>query len=169
MTQTEPKRLLTTRAVSSCPVTGWASYPRMIAVCSARGHARTADLLTDISSFQAVRRHDGRCGPIEFSRARHRPEICLSAGSSARSRMPGRRDRTAASAYIRAGSGGFPATEFISVRSMLCRAPMNRSLDWDMRSCCVSRIGRVANLGHSIFHASEGVIHGNCCKEKAGG
>jgi len=142
LTQTEPKWLFKTRAVSSCPVTVWASYPRMIAVRSARGHARTVDLLTDISSFQAARRHDGRCGQIEFSRARLSPGIRLSAGFAARSRMPGRRGHTAMSAQVRAGRGCLPATEFISVRSMLRRAPMNRSLDW---GTCKTRLGSVGS------------------------
>ncbi|MNL02608.1 hypothetical protein D3C87_1231200 [compost metagenome] len=134
MTQTKPMRLLKTRAVSCSPVTGWASYPRMIAVCRARGHARTAGLLTDISSFLVVRRRNGRRGPIEYSRARHAPDTRLQAGFAARG-GPLR-------CRLNAACRGIPATEFISVRPKLCRAPMNRSLDW---SHAVSRFGSVGS------------------------
>lgn len=140
MTQTEPIRLLTTRAVSSSPVTGWASYLPMIAVCSARGQARTAGLLSDISSFLAARRHDGRRGPIEYSRARRARGIRLCTGIAASAGILRRRECTA---MRDTGRGGFPVTEFISVRSMLCRAPMNRSLDWGTRQ---TRLGSVGSL-----------------------
>ncbi|MCM3606721.1 hypothetical protein [Cupriavidus pauculus] len=141
MTQTEPIRLLTTRAVSCSPVSGWANYPLMIAVCSARGHARAAGLLTDISSFLAARRHNGRRGPIEYFRAPPAPEIRLHAGFEAGARISGRGESTALCDVIH---GGFPVTEFISVRSELSRAPMNRSLDWG------SRQTRLGSVGSSI-------------------
>jgi len=112
----------------------------MIAVCSARGHARAAGLLSDISSFLAARRPDGRRGPIEYSRARLAPEVRLDAGLSASARISCRRERTALRDM---GRGGFPATEFISVRPKPCRAPMNRSLDWGMRQ---TRLGSVGSL-----------------------
>ncbi|RZT41097.1 hypothetical protein EV147_0083 [Cupriavidus agavae] len=138
MTQTEPIRFSTTRAVCCSPMTGWASYPLMIAVCGARGQARAAGLLTDISSFLVARRHDGRRGPVEYSRARPAPGIRLYAGSAASARIPCRRVRPAPRAEAR---GGFPATEFISVRSEMCRAPMNRSLDWGARRARLGSVG----------------------------
>lgn len=135
MTQTWPSRLLKTRAVSLGPLTGWTSYHRMNAACRARGHARTAGLLSDISSFQAARRPDWRGGPIEYSRARQVPRSRL--------RVRDCREVTA--------MGGAPATEFISVQPQSGRAPMNRSLDWGR--AVVSRLGSVGSpdLGHSIF------------------
>jgi len=109
----------------------------MIAVRSARGHARTVDLLTDISSFQAARRHDGRCGQIEFSRARLSPGIRLSAGFAARSRMPGRRGHTAMSAQVRAGRG--------------CPLPPNSLA---CGRCCVVRRWIARSIGARAKHAS---------------
>ena len=114
MTQTKPDRLLKTRAVSFGPLTGWAGYLKMNAVCRARGHARTAGKPSDISSLLAAHRQTWRCGPIENSRARHVPGACL---------------RVRACRQFVATSDG-PDTEFISVRRQPCRAPMNRSLDW---------------------------------------
>ncbi|MWL88454.1 hypothetical protein GA566_13565 [Cupriavidus sp. SW-Y-13] len=113
----------------------------MNAVCSARGQARAAGLLTDISSFLAARRHDGRRGPIEYSRARPAPEIRLYAGFVTSARISCRRERTMPRGATR---DGFPATEFISVRLEKCRAPMNRSLDWG------SRQTRLGSVGSSI-------------------
>jgi hypothetical protein len=127
LTQTRPDSLTKTRAVSFGPVTGWASYPKMNAVYSARGQARTADLPSDISSFLAARRLNGRCGLIEYSRAWHVPGACLQARTCRHG----------------AASGGAPATEFISVRPTLCRAPMNRSLDWGRMA--VSHLGSVGS------------------------
>ncbi|WP_231906800.1 hypothetical protein [Cupriavidus sp. D384] len=73
-------------------------------------------MLTDISSIQAARRHDGRRGPIEYSRARHAPEIRLYAGFAASARISRCREDTA---LRDTGRGGIPATEFISVRFKL--------------------------------------------------
>ncbi|MNT06261.1 hypothetical protein D3C72_1409190 [compost metagenome] len=128
MTQTRPDRLLKTRAVSLGPVTGWTSYHRMMnAACRARGHARTAGLLSDTSSLMAARRLNGRRGLIEYSRARHVPETRLRARTG--------RQVTA--------MGGAPATEFISVQPQMRRAPMNRSLDWGCAA--VLRLGSVGS------------------------
>ncbi|AQV95569.1 hypothetical protein BJN34_16945 [Cupriavidus necator] len=99
----------------------------MNAACRARGQARTAGQLSDISSFLAVRRLNGRCGLIEYSRARHVPETRLRARSG--------RQVTA--------RGGAPATEFISVQQLSGRTPMNRSLDWG--SAEVARLGSVGS------------------------
>ncbi|AZG15294.1 hypothetical protein EHF44_08005 [Cupriavidus pauculus] len=119
-------------------MTGWASYPRRIAVCSARGQARAAGKLTDISSYQAARRHDGRRGPIEYSRARHAPETRLDAGVAARARILRCREDTVPR---HAGRGRCPVTEFISVRLTKCRAPMNRSLGWGQAGTRLGPVG----------------------------
>jgi hypothetical protein len=98
----------------------------MNAACRARGQARTAGQLSDISSFLAVRRLNGRCGLIEYSRA-HVPETRLRARSG--------RQVTA--------TGGAPATKFISVQQWSGRTPMNRSLDWGRAA--VVRLGSVGS------------------------
>lgn len=126
MTQTRPDRLLKTRAVSLGPLTGWTRYHRMNAACRARGQARTAGQLSDISSILAARRLNGRCGLIEYSRARHVPETRLRARAG--------RQVTA--------MGGVPATEFISVQQWSGRTPMNRSLDWGRAAvACLGSVG----------------------------
>ena len=117
MTQTGPGRLIKMRAVSCDPETGWVSYPRMNAVCRARGQARTTGTPTDISSFPAGRRLEERRRQIESSRTRHASEVRVRA-SCCRNR---------------AGWAGTPDTEFISVRLRSGSAPMNRSLDWGCR------------------------------------
>jgi hypothetical protein len=91
--------------------------------------------LSDISCFQAMRWCESERGPIEFSRTRH--------ASMARNGTSIRRGCIA--------RGNAPDTEFISVRTLARRAPMNRSLDWGRDVFVVPRVGRVANLGHSIF------------------
>ena len=135
MTQTRTGWLLTTRAVSCGPWSGWAGssgYLDVDDVCLARTMTAIAALPSDNSYCYAA------CRPTARERIEYRG-----------TRRMGDANDGVASRHGSLVSNGASATEFISARRWLCSAPMNRSLGWG--SSIAPRVGRVANFGHSIF------------------